>query len=344
MKRNEIVEKLMNEGFSEKTLVNFTDKQLTDLSERILSEQVKKGSVVMPKTSTNPMDVKKMTDQGLNVELREKELKGGQKKIDANKNGKIDAEDFKLLKKKKSTDKCPDCGEDKKDCKCDHTHLDEEVSDNKERMTVKVSELKKGDILIGSKLVVVSVSSGAKTPSGKSDVTVKNPKTDKTQTKLWGKHTTVGIFRNTDKKEEVSEVKNWVKNLVETKQFHSFTSKNEIMELIQTKLNNEVISEKILLPDFLTSKSIKKMQNNENSTSPVTKPTTKPDTKPGKPKHNPLNPGPKPNPGPQAESAPTTKPKPTTKPTTKPTKPRHTPFNPGPKPKPGPQAELKKNK
>ena len=283
MKRNEIVEKLMNEGFSEKTLVNFTDKQLTDLSERILSEQVKKGSVVMPKTSTNPMDVKKMTDQGLNVELREKELKGGQKKIDANKNGKIDAEDFKLLKKKKSTDKCSDCGEDKKDCKCDDTHLEEEVSDNKERMTVKVSELKKG---------------------------------------------------------EVSEVKNWVKNLVETKQFHSFTSKNEIMELIQTKLNNEVISEKILLPDFLTSKSIKKSQNNENSSSPVTKPkpTTKPDTKPGKPKHNPLNPGPKPNPGPQAESAPTTKPKPTTKPATKPGKPKHNPLNPGPKPNPGPQA------
>ena len=287
MKRNEIVEKLMNEGFSEKTLVNFTDKQLTDLSERILSEQVKKGSVVMPKTSTNPMDVKKMTDQGLNVELREKELKGGQKKIDANKNGKIDAEDFKLLKKKKSTDKCSDCGEDKKDCKCDDTHLEEEVSDNKERMTVKVSELKKG---------------------------------------------------------EVSEVKNWVKNLVETKQFHSFTSKNEIMELIQTKLNNEVISEKILLPDFLTSKSIKKSQNNENSSSPVTKPkpTTKPDTKPGKPKHNPLNPGPKPNPGPQAESAPTTKPKPTTKPDTKPGKPKHSPLNPGPKPNPGPQAEATK--
>jgi hypothetical protein len=268
MKRNEIVEKLMNEGFSEKTLVNFTDKQLTDLSERILSEQVKKGSVVMPKTSTNPMDVKKMTDQGLNVELREKELKGGQKKIDANKNGKIDAEDFKLLKKKKSTDKCSDCGKDEKDCKCDHTHMDESKK----------------------------------------------------------------------------EVKNWVKNLVETKQFHSFTSKNEIMELIQTKLNNEVISEKILLPDFLTSKSIKKSQNNENSSSPVTKPkpTTKPDTKPGKPKHNPLNPGPKPNPGPQAESAPTTKPKPTTKPDTKPGKPKHNPLNPGPKPKPGPQAEATK--
>ena len=32
MKRNEIIQKLISEGFSEKTLVNFTDKQLNDLS------------------------------------------------------------------------------------------------------------------------------------------------------------------------------------------------------------------------------------------------------------------------------------------------------------------------
>lgn len=38
MKRNEIVEKLIKEGFSEKTLVKFTDKQLSDLSMRILGE------------------------------------------------------------------------------------------------------------------------------------------------------------------------------------------------------------------------------------------------------------------------------------------------------------------
>ncbi len=113
MKRNEIVEKLIKEGFSEKTLVKFTDKQLNDLSERILSEQsanVGKGSVVMRKATSNPAEVKKMTDQGLNVELREKELVGKQKNIDANKNGKIDAEDFKmLLKKKKKEEKIAKC-------------------------------------------------------------------------------------------------------------------------------------------------------------------------------------------------------------------------------------------
>lgn len=238
MKRNELVEKLMKEGFSEKTLVNFTDKQLSDLSERMLSEQVKKGSVVMPKTTTNPMDVKKMTDQGLNVELREKELKGGQKKIDANKNGKIDAEDFKMLKnKKKSTDKCPDCGENEKDCKCDHTHMDESKK----------------------------------------------------------------------------ETKNWVKGLVENKKFHSFTSKNEIMELIQTKLNEsdtmvqhgpKVKKGHNGIPEFMTYNSIKSSEPavapSKPKTSPGTKPGTNPSTKPGKPGIDPYNPGPKPNPKPKA--------------------------------------------
>ena len=40
MRRQDIIVKLMNEGFSQKTLVNLTDKQLTMLSERIISEQI----------------------------------------------------------------------------------------------------------------------------------------------------------------------------------------------------------------------------------------------------------------------------------------------------------------
>lgn len=272
MKRNEIVEKLIKEGFSEKTLVKFTDKQLTELSDRILSEQTVKGSVVMKKATTNATDVKKMTDQGLNVELREKELVGNQKKIDVNKNGKIDAEDFKMLLKKKKKDvnellrfydddgnpiknkkgkqdavstkdknfkkktkskKCPDCGELEKDCKCDHTHLDE------------------------------------------------NSK---------------------------NELKNWIKNLVETKQFHSFTSKNEIMELIETKMNEthmgvehgpKVKKGHNGIPEFMSYDAI------VNAAEPATKPapTKDPGTKtpPKKdPRKTPFQPGPGPNPKPKA--------------------------------------------
>lgn len=207
MKRSTLVEKLIKEGISEKTLVKFTDKQLLELSERMLGEQTK-GSVVMKKATTPPADVKKMTDQGLNVELREKkddvdeELKGNQKKLDKNHNGKIDAQDFKILKgqKKKNTTK-------------------------------------------------------------------------------------------TDKKDK--EVKEWVESLAENN-YHSFTSKNEIMEMIQFKLQEAGPNVNIGhngIPEFMT-------HDGDVETKPA-KPKVTPGTKP-KP-HNPNQPGPFTKPKPKAE-------------------------------------------
>lgn len=182
MKRSQLIETLVKEGFSEKTLANFTDKQITVLSERIIGEQPvsAKGSVVMKKGS-NPLDVKKITDSGMNVELREK-LIGNQKKLDKNHNGKIDAQDFKILK-----------GQKKKE---------EKPSD--------------------------------------------------------------------DSSKEKNEVNEWIDSLVENN-YHSFTSKNEIMELIQVKLNENNPSPSQPKPD-----------------APVRE---KPTTKPGKPKReNPFEP------------------------------------------------------
>jgi hypothetical protein len=63
---------------------------------------------------------------------------------------------------------------------------------------VRVSQLKKGDILGATGLEVVSVSAGAMTPSGKVEVTVKNPKTGKEVTKLWGKSTVVKLKDKTE--------------------------------------------------------------------------------------------------------------------------------------------------
>ena len=99
MKRSELIQKLVNEGMSSKTLANFSDAQINNLAQRMLGEQATPGSVVMKK-GTNPTDIKKMTDLGMNVALNEK-LKGKQKNIDKNHNGKIDAEDFKMLKGQK---------------------------------------------------------------------------------------------------------------------------------------------------------------------------------------------------------------------------------------------------
>jgi hypothetical protein len=59
--------------------------------------------------------------------------------------------------------------------------------------SVEARSLKKGDILTsGDK--VVSVSSGAKTPSGKVEVTLE--KNGKTKTSIWGKYTKVGVKKS----------------------------------------------------------------------------------------------------------------------------------------------------
>jgi hypothetical protein len=51
-----------------------------------------------------------MSDLRAMKKITKEELKGNQKKLDKNKNNKIDADDFKLLRKKKSMDEGSDCG------------------------------------------------------------------------------------------------------------------------------------------------------------------------------------------------------------------------------------------
>lgn len=327
MKRNEIVEKLVKEGFSEKTLVKFTDKQLNELSDRILSEQTVKGSVVMKKATTNATDVKKMTDQGLNVELREKEqLSPKQKKnIDKNKNGKIDKQDFMiLLKGKKSEKKCEDCDKPHKDCTCNkeymgegeyHEKRKEDAKDwfekNKEGMKLckgcdkpkSKCECKK-DV---SELIRFYDDDGERIKDKKGKDSYSSTKDKDFEEKTKSKKE-----KKKEDKKDINETKNWVKNLVENKEFHSFTSKNEIMELIQTKLNeSEMMTQhgpKVKkghngIPEFMSYDAI--VAAAEPKTEPSTKPapTKDPGTKtpPKKdPRKTPFKPGPGPNPKPKA--------------------------------------------
>jgi len=201
MKRDVIVGQLIKEGFSEKTLVNFSDKQLSDLHERIV--------VDADKLKTDPKLQALANDPNTEVEVKE-ELKGNQKKLDKNHNGKIDGQDFKILKGQKK-----------------------EVS-----------------------------------------------------------------------KDKKSNVKEWVESLAENN-FHSFTSKNEIMELIQSKLNESEVMEPQHganvkkghngIPEFMTYDAI---VGNGTKTVPA-KPKVDPGTKPAKPK-TPFQPGPGPNPKPKA--------------------------------------------
>lgn len=63
---------------------------------------------------------------------------------------------------------------------------------------IRVSQLKKGDVLGASGLEIINITSGAMTPSGKVEVTVKDPKTGKQLTKVWGKSTTVKLKPKTE--------------------------------------------------------------------------------------------------------------------------------------------------
>jgi hypothetical protein len=231
MKRDVIVGQLFKEGFSEKTLVNFNDKQLSDLHERIV--------VDADKLKTDPKLQALAKDPNTEVEVKE-ELKGNQKKLDKNHNGKIDGQDFKILrgqKKEISEDKeCKKCGCTKSECKCEKCK--------------------------------------------KCDCTKSECKCKK------------------------SNVKEWVESLAENN-FHSFTSKNEIMELIQSKLNESEVMEPQHganvkkghngIPEFMTYDAI---VGGDTKTAPA-KPKVDPGTKPAKPR-TPFQPGPRVNPKPKA--------------------------------------------
>lgn len=118
MNRKIIVQNLLKEGFTEKTLSNLSDKELLTLSNTLLKET--SGSLVMKKT-TPPAEVKKYTDSGFNVELREK----------------------------KESKVCSVCG--MKNCKCDdkkHKDIKEEKPSaglSKEKKSEVVKKAKKGE-------------------------------------------------------------------------------------------------------------------------------------------------------------------------------------------------------
>jgi hypothetical protein len=278
MKRNEIIKKLINEGFSAKTLVNFTDKQLNDLSLRILSEQgTGRGAVIMKKNS-NPTDIKRVTDSGMNVELREKE-EGGLNPVDTLKSDEIS----KIW-----------------------NHIKGGDEPSKKEMKLDIFKyMKKHDCTLNS-------------------------------------------LKEKCLNESQLEINEWVSNLAETN-YHSFTSKNEIMELISMKLNESEVHKfgpnvktgHNGLPEFMSYDAISSSQTAPTIAPPKTKPGTTP-------KKTPFRPGPAINPKPkagigadlsEAGASPTIAP-PKTKPGTTPKK---TPFRPGPAVNPKPKA-LKEDK
>ena len=387
MKRDIIVGQLIKEGFSEKTLVRFSDKQLSDLHERIVIDADKL------KTDQKLKDL--ANDPNTEVEVEE-ELKGKQKNIDKNHNGEIDAEDFAILNKEKKGESKEDVNEadmgltvkgSKSSSSSVFGGAPKKSSSPKKKSTPKKKEegeTEEGEVdesLNGLMLGVIKdklskdlgrepedheidkahedfVNSWKKDNESKEKkkkgfVVSKRPSPDfngynKRKEKKEGE-VEEGDYHNERsekalekskedfpqlknvkkckecekveskckcKKVEVKEIKNWVKGLVENKEFHSFTSKNEIMELIQTKLTeSETMTHEFGpkvkkghngIPEFMTYDAITSAEPKTAPSKPA--PSTKPGTRPTPtrredPRKTPFQPGPGPNPKPKAKIA-----------------------------------------
>ena len=387
MKRDVIVSQLIKEGFSEKTLVRFSDKQLSDLHERIVIDADKL------KTDQKLKDL--ANDPNTEVEVEE-ELKGKQKNIDKNHNGEIDAEDFAILNKEKKGEAKEDVNEadmgltvkgSKSSSSSVFGGLPKKSSSPKKKSTPKKKEegeTEEGEVdesLNGLMLGVIKdklskdlgrepenheidkahedfVNSWKKDNESKekkkkgfvvskppspdfngynkrkekkegeveegdyhnerSEKALEKSKEDFPQLKNVKKCDECGKVESKCKckKEDVKEIKNWVKGLVENKEFHSFTSKNEIMELIQTKLTESdtmthQFGPKVKkghngIPEFMSYDAIVSAEPKTAPSKPA--PQTKPGTKPTPtrredPRKTPFQPGPGENPKPKAKIA-----------------------------------------
>ena len=382
MKRDVIVSQLIKEGFSEKTLVRFSDKQLSDLHERI---------VTTTKAMASNPDIQKLAEDPTKTVEVEEELKGKQKNIDKNHNGEIDAEDFAILNKEKKGEAKEDVNEadmgltvkgSKSSSSSVFGGAPKKSSSPKKKSTPKKKEegeTEEGEVdesLNGLMLGVIkdklSKDLGREPENHEIDKAhedfVNSWKKDNESKEKKKKGFAVGKqpspnFNGHKKKEEekegdyhnersekalekskedfpqlknvkkcdecekveskckckkvdVKEVKNWVKGLVENKEFHSFTSKNEIMELIQSKLNeSETMTHQFGpkvkkghngIPEFMSYDAIVSAEPKTAPSKPA--PSTKPGTRPTPtrredPRKTPFQPGPGTNPKPKAKMA-----------------------------------------
>jgi len=190
MKRQDIISKLINEGFTQKTLVNLNDKQLHMLAERVLSEQYATTGAATPSVLNIPKEktqdissakTRKQTFATYEGEVKEEEKLGVEKKEKS--------EDEKILQRihSKAESKMK-----KGECIKSEVELLKRMKKNVPEKYTKYIEVK----------------------TGKVKVKEKEP----------------------EPVSESKKVNKWVNKLVENK---CFTSKGDIINLIQSKLNEQ---------------------------------------------------------------------------------------------------------
>ena len=229
MKRKDIVSKLMTEGFSEKTLAGMTDRQLVILRGKILPEQysvtttMPGGKVLVPQNSpTAKKDIDTAKAQRKTIETYEQKepKKADEKEI--------------VIKRCKHT--------------IEHSKDKQKVKDAKEllaKLTNKKKEVAEGEFKSKTEwLKSKGIIKDKKETTESSDVEEPDSEEKKTKKKSEKKETGTKGGGGAEYEKRLAKgnlgfgLNEWVNDVVGAK-VHPFTSKNEIMELIQTKLSEQ---------------------------------------------------------------------------------------------------------
>ena len=268
MNRKDIIEKLLSEGFTERTLSRMTDKELLTLSKTMLSEETVMVSKKNPNAAQDIANAKKQ-----NKTIETYESKG---------------------------DVCPICG--MKDCTCkDKKHKN--VNEKEEKPSAGLSKKKKGEIVKKAKK---GEDIGKKGKSFK-DIESKAKKSGADNPKavaaaaMWK-----NIKRESVK--DVSEIEEWVLNLAESKYTNFTSKKDimtiineKVSEAAIAMPTTKARKGHNGIPEFMTYDSI--VANQPAPSKPDVDTPVKPKT-PTKPNTNPtidpFQPGPGVNPKPKA--------------------------------------------
>ena len=316
MKRTEIIKQLMAEGFTEKTLVNFSDRQLQSLSTRITESLTVKADTLQkdPSTKTKvdamaktsdikivPEEVKETGVPGLKAKVVKETGVPGLKAKEVKESG-VPGLKAKVVKetgvpglKAKEVKESGVPGLKAKVVK----------ETGVPGLKAKKMDMKEDGAMPGLSLKGKSTTDPAKKVSKEKDVN----ETDETETNE-NEHLTkkelflkkIGKLKKEKDSDDKKTIKEWVDSVAD-KYYHSFTSKNDIMEMIATKMKQAQTGEK--LPKFLSYKGIMGGEVETAPAVPKTRPTTKPGTTPKTPptpRKTPYRPGPGINPHPKALS------------------------------------------
>jgi hypothetical protein len=267
MKRKELVQKLMENGFSEKTLASFSDKQLATLGSKILSEVQTMTKTTDVYNSKDPNDIAK-----LNAAL---------KNPDSLKDKAVEVKEN--IKKKKFISKEGEMSEEKKE--------DTPKKSSKKKPTVYDKALKD---MGGEEGVIKALEKGmkGKKKEVKEELKGDQKKIDKNHN---GKIDAQDFKILKGQKKKATKINEWVDSLVE-KRYHPVATKNELMEAIKTKIT--AMEATVIpmpkkakkghngIPEFMTYDAIAGAEPKTTPTEPETLPKTKP-TKPAEPRENP---------------------------------------------------------